>query len=498
MLDWPFFDPARGGDPILWQHLFWIFGHPDVYIMFVPAVGIVSHIVQTFSRRPLVGYPFVVLGIISVGFLSFGLWVHHMFTTGLPQTAMGFFTAASMMIAIPSGVQVFCWIATIWTGRPMWRTPLLFVAGFIAIFTLGGLTGVMTASVPFDAQVHDSYFVVAHFHYVMVGGVVFPLIAGLYYWLPKITGRLLSERLGRWNFWVMFVFFNVAFFPMHLSGMWGMPRRVYTYPAGLGWELPNLISTIGALGFAVGVLLFVVNFLWSLRRGEEAGMDPWGGDSLEWSQGSPPAEAQFQSLPAVRSRHPLWEQDSLAAETPAIRRVLDAFAWKPLDFRGALVVSMVEARPLAIVHVPGPTLWPFVMSVAFLFIFAAALFDHLLAFLFGAGLTLVALVGWFSPRPSEDAAVAQFSTAPDADPVPLALAGPMANGWWGTIVFLLIMATALACTIASFFYLGGHDAGAPTAGSWPATLGALAGLGAAVAMVVAGGARPAQDARYSR
>ncbi|HJR17532.1 MAG TPA: cbb3-type cytochrome c oxidase subunit I, partial [Gemmatimonadales bacterium] len=214
-----FFKPEAGGKPLLWQHLFWVFGHPEVYIMFIPAAGIVSHVVQTFARRPLVSYTLMVLSIVATGFLSFGLWVHHMFTTGLAAVAMGFFTAASLAIAIPNGIQVFGWIATLWGGRPVWRTPLLFVVGFLVIFTIGGLTGVMVGAVPFDWQAHDSYFIVAHFHYVLIGGVIFPLFAGLYYWLPKVTGRLLSEKLGKWNFWLMFVFFNVAFFPMHLSGL---------------------------------------------------------------------------------------------------------------------------------------------------------------------------------------------------------------------------------------------------------------------------------------
>ncbi len=455
-----FFKPEAGGKPLLWQHLFWVFGHPEVYIMFIPAAGIVSHVVQTFARRPLVSYTLMVLSIVATGFISFGLWVHHMFTTGLSSVAMGFFTAASLAIAIPNGIQVFGWIATLWSGRPVWRTPLLFVLGFLVIFTIGGLTGVMVGAVPFDWQAHDSYFVVAHFHYVLIGGVIFPLFAGLYYWLPKVTGRLLSERLGRWNFWLMFVFFNVAFFPMHLSGLLGMPRRVYTYPAGLGLETFNLISTIGAFGFAIGVLLLVVNLLWSLKRGERAGDNPWDGDSLEWSETSPPPQAQFVRLPAVRSRHPLWQQPDLRADEPRLAGQLEDLTARPARWRGALVVSVLDARPIAIAHVPGPTIVPFTMAVAFLALFAGLLVEHHLLLAAGGVLAAIALVGWFRPQRSEGLAMEEYrDRKDDPDRLPLALTGSMANGWWGTLVFLAVLATALITIVSSYFYLSDGPAG---------------------------------------
>jgi cytochrome c oxidase subunit I+III len=448
-----FFTVGNGGDPVLWQHLFWVFGHPEVYIMFIPAVGIVTHIVQTFSRRPIMSYRAMVAAIIAIGALSFALWAHHMFATGMSAAAMNFFTIASMLIAIPSGVQVLAWLGTMWSGRPTWKTPMLFVAGFIVIFVLGGLTGVMVAAAPFDAQAHDSYFVVAHFHYVLIGGVVFPLIAGLYYWMPKITGRLMSERIGAWNFWMMFLFFNVAFFPMHISGLLGMPRRVYTYPPGLGWETTNLVSTIGALGFAAGVLLFVVNFFWSRKHGETAGDNPWGADTLEWSESSPPAEAQFPVIPVVSGRHPLWEPrsatPSLAADGDALRH-LDA---APTGWRGALCVSMRDARPLAMVHLPGPTIWPFVLSVAFVFLFAGALVDNGLVAGIGAVIGAVAVAGWFWPTSSEATAVRELASAPRDGALPLAVAGPRANGWWGTWVLVFVLAVALATLVASYFYL---------------------------------------------
>ncbi len=238
-----FFDPSAGGNPLPWQHLFWIFGHPEVYIMFLPASGIISMIVITFARRPMVGHTFIVQAMIATAFLSFGLWVHHMFATGaIPLLAMSFFTAASITIAIPSGVQVFAWIATLWGSRPRLSTPMLWVIGFIITFVLGGISGVSLAVVPFDWQAHDTYYVVAHFHYVLIGSLLFSTFAGFYYWLPKLTGRLLSERIGQWHFWVMLVGFNLTFFPMHISGLLGMPRRVYTYEPGLGLETPNLVD----------------------------------------------------------------------------------------------------------------------------------------------------------------------------------------------------------------------------------------------------------------
>ncbi len=306
-----FFDPGLGGSPILWEHLFWIFGHPEVYIQFIPAVGLVSMMVPVFSRRPIVGYPFIAMAVVSIGIISFGLWVHHMFTVGLPQVAMTFFTAASTIIAIPSAVQFFAWITTMWRGRPVIRTPMLFIIGFIVNFIIGGITGVMLASVPFDTQVHDSFFLVAHFHYVLIGGVVFPLFAAFYYWLPKITGRMMNENWGRWHFWLMFIGFNVTFFPMHIVGLMGMPRRVYTYQAGIGWSALNLIETLGAYTIAISIILFVINFIKSMANGAPAGNDPWQADSLEWTSSSPQPAYGYLTIPIVHSRHPLWQQSSL-------------------------------------------------------------------------------------------------------------------------------------------------------------------------------------------
>jgi cytochrome c oxidase subunit I+III len=459
-----FFVPEAGGDPLLWQHLFWVFGHPEVYIMFLPAVGIMTMVFQVFSRRPVVSYTLVVLAIIATGFLSFGLWAHHMYTTGLAPMALGYFAAASTVIAIPTGVQVVGWVATLWTGRPIWRTPLVFALSGLVIFVLGGITGVMVASPPFDAQAHDTYFVVAHLHYVLIGGTVLPLFAGLYYWLPKMTGRMLSERIGLWSAGVMFVGFNLAFFPMHLSGLLGMPRRVYTYPTELGLDTLNLLSSAGAFLFAGGVLLSVVNFFLSLRSGRPAGENPWDADSLEWSVSSPPPNAQFARLPVVRDRHPLWDQqwrqermrpeDVEARDEEAREDVAQMDHW-PTRWRGALVVSVTQGRPLAVVHMPARSLAPFTMSVGFLVLFAALIVDHTTFMAAGAGIIAVALVMWFWPQATETAAMEELG-GPGPHELPLAQVGPVSSGFWGTGVFVLILATALTTIVASYFYLGGN------------------------------------------
>ena len=459
-----FFVPEHGGDPLLWQHLFWVFGHPEVYIMFLPAVGIVTQIFQVFSRRPVVSYTLVVLAIIATAFLSFGLWVHHMYATGLSPMAMGYFAAASTVIAIPTGVQVVGWLATLWSGQPVWRTPLVFALAGLVIFVLGGITGVMVASPPFDFQAHDTYFVVAHLHYVLIGGTIFPLVAGLYYWLPKITGRMMGERLGLWSAATMFVGFNLAFFPMHISGLLGMARRVYTYPAGMGLEIYNLLSSIGAFVFATGILLSVVNFMVSLRRGARAGNNPWNGDSLEWSVSSPPPDAQFARLPVVRDRHPLWDEqwrqermrpEETRLEDPdAADDVAQMDHW-PTRWRGALVVTVNEGRPLAVVHMPRRTIAPFTCSVGLVTLFAGLIVDYMPVIWAGVALVAVGMVGWFWPQATERAAMEEVG-GPGADELPLAQYGPIANGYWGSWVFVLVLATALATFISSYFYLGGN------------------------------------------
>jgi len=382
-----FFNPAEGGDPLLWQHLFWFFGHPEVYLIFIPALGFVSTIVATFARRRVFGYMPLVLSLVATAFLGFGLWVHHMFATGIPQLGESYFTAASMMIAIPSGVQIFCWLGTLWTGRLRFRTPLLFVLGFVAIFVIGGLSGVMLASVPIDLQVHDTYFVVAHFHYVLIGGAVFPLFGALFFWYPKATGRLMSEAMGQWTFWLLFIGFNLTFFPMHQLGLRGMPRRIYTYPAEMGWGPLNLMATVGVGVMTVAVLLFLANAALSYRAGAVAGHDPWGGETLEWSIASPTPEYGFLFLPTVSGRSALWD---VRPDQPVVTGLRN-------DRREILVTNTVEATPHHREVLPGPTVWPFLSAVTLCALLIASIFSPRAVpwLVLPVG---VALLGWFWPR----------------------------------------------------------------------------------------------------
>jgi cytochrome c oxidase subunit I len=382
-----FFNAAEHGDALLWQHLFWFFGHPEVYIIFLPATGFVSVLTETFCRRPIFAYPVVVLALISTGILAFGLWVHHMFATGLPRVGYSFYTSASMTVAIPTGLQIFCWLATIWDGRPRLQVPMLYVIGFIITFVIGGLTGVIVAAVPLDLQLHDTYFIVAHFHYVLIGGAVFPLLGALTYWYPKITGRMMSETLGKIGFWLVFLGFQLAFFPMHFSGLLGMPRRVYTYPAGLGLELPNLLSTIGAFVVALAVLTFVTNGVVSLYRGAIAPPDPWGGSSLEWATPSPPPVYNFAHVPVVNSKTPMWDHDG---ELPVITGLR-------VDEKEILLTTVVAATPDLREPIPQASLWPFIASVAVGILFVSSIFSPW-AIPFGIVPVAIALTAWFWPK----------------------------------------------------------------------------------------------------
>jgi cytochrome c oxidase subunit I len=388
---WPFFDATRGGDPLLWQHLFWIFGHPEVYIIFLPSIALMAMLVPTFARRPIVGYSWIVLAAVGTGFLSFGLWVHHMFTTGLPRLGESFFTASSMAIALPSGIQIFCWLATIWYGRPVYRTPFLFILAFFFTFILGGMTGVMVASVPLDTQLHDSYFIVAHFHYVLVGGAVFPLLGAVYYWFPKFTGRMMSERIGRWVAGLLFVAFNFTFFPMHLLGLLGMPRRVYTYQLDMGWGALNMFVSLSTVVLAAGFLLFFVDAIRAARYGEPAGDNPWDAATLEWATASPPPSYNFARLPVVRSANPLWEDDGILPVAGGLR----------IDRRELLVTTVGSALPEVRESSPCPSIWPFWSALAT----TALLLGSILtpwAVVWGAVPVTIVLIGWFWPGGSKE------------------------------------------------------------------------------------------------
>jgi cytochrome c oxidase subunit I+III len=386
-----FYNPAEGGDALLWQHLFWFFGHPEVYIIFIPGLGFMSSIIATFARRPIFGYPAMVLSVVATGFLGFGLWVHHMFATNVPEMGKSFFTAASMMIAIPTATQIFCWIATLWTGKLNFRTPLLFVLGFFFILVLGGLTGVMLGSVPLDLQIHDTYFVVAHLHYVLIGGAVFPLFGAFYYWFPKITGRMMSDRLGHWNFWLFFIGFNVTFFPMHQLGLAGMPRRVYTYPAEMGWGTLNFVATLGAATIALSMLLFVLNVIRTLRQGKSPqAANPWGAGTLEWGTASPPPACNFVNLPVVHSRDPLWEEPGNAGR-------IDGLADHA---REVLVTTGIEAKPDHRLVFPAPSIWPFASAIAMTVLFIGSIFTPW-AVVWGSIPVTIALILWFWPKETE-------------------------------------------------------------------------------------------------
>ena len=456
-----FFDTSADGRPLLWQHLFWIFAHPWVYVVVLPAMGIVSEALPTFCRRPIAAYSAVALSTVATMLLGFEVWLHHMFATGLPPLALAFFGAASMLISVPSAIAVFAWIATIWTGKPVFKTPFFYFAGFVLMFTVGGVSGVMTAAVPLDWQLTDTYFVVAHLHYVLLGINVFPVLGGLVYWFPKFTGRLMNERFGKWTFWVLFVGFNLGFFPMHISGLLGMPRRVYTYPEGMGWDTANLVATIGAFVFAIGVAMFVGNALVSLRRGQRAGPNPWNAAGLEWSTPSPPPPYNFAVLPAVRSRDPLWAQDAHIARPGYLLH----------RGREALGVTPLTGEPDVILKMPDDSYAPFVLGIAATFVFVGLLMHSVLLTALAALTCGTALLAWLWPRrellqrepfalrpavPDEDA------DAPGSDDESLALpvgsVGEHAGGWWGVLTLIVTEAALFGYLLFSYLYLASQSA----------------------------------------
>jgi cytochrome c oxidase subunit 1 len=366
-----FYSTAAGGDLLLWQHLFWLFGHPEVYILILPAMGIVSEVLPTFSRKPLFGYAVVVYSGLLIGVMGWGVWAHHMFAVGMGPIADSVFSATTMLIAIPTGVKIFNWLATMWGGQIQFRTPMLFAVGFIAMFIIGGLSGVMHSSAPADLQQTDTYFVVAHLHYVLFGGAIQGLFAGIYYWWPKMTGRLMNEKLGKWHFWLSFIGMNLAFFPMHFIGLLGMPRRIYTYSPELGLDTLNLVSTIGAFLIGISVLIFIYNAWWSRRHGQIAGNDPWGAPTLEWTIPSPPPPYNFSVIPEVVSRLPRWS----VTQTKAIPEV-----------------------PPEPIHLPGGSYWPVVTAFGILVMAAGALLHTLWVVLLGGAILVVGIYAWaFEP-----------------------------------------------------------------------------------------------------
>ncbi|MCJ8056777.1 cytochrome c oxidase subunit I [Shinella curvata] len=472
MFGWPFFDATRGGDPLLWQHLFWIFGHPEVYIIFLPAIALMAMIVPTFAQRPIVGYSWIVLAAVGTGFLSFGLWVHHMFTTGLPQISLAFFSAASEAVAIPTGVQIFVFIATMLAGRVIFSVPMLFGAGGLAIFIIGGLTGVMVALVPFDWQAHDTYFIVAHLHYVLIGGMLFPVVAGVYYYYPLLNARKLSDRLGKIAFWLMFSGFNVAFFPMHLAGLRGMPRRVFTYPADIGWDWFNLISTVGAFIFAAGVAIVVIDVLRPKHREPKGEQNPWNAGTLEWIS-EPEEKWGVRSIPIIKSRYPIWDQPNIIEDIKAGRFYLpDAKD----GARETLVTSVLDAEPIQCLRVGGTSVLSILAAFSLGGVFIALTFHWWIVTTVCAVMTLAAIIAWLwtgtAVIPKEEIRDVGLGKT-----LPLYTSGPQSVGWWAMFITMAGDGTAYASLMFGyFFYWTIHDDF--TAGhAGPGTLWPLAAVG---------------------
>ncbi len=379
-----YFNPAAGGSPLLWQHMFWLFGHPEVYILILPAMGMVSEVLPVFSRKPLFGYPFVVFSGVAIGFMSWGVWAHHMYTTGLGTVANSAFGLSTILIAVPTGIKIFNWLGTMWGGAVSLKTPMMFAIGFIAMFTIGGLTGVTHSMVPSDYQQQDTYYVVAHFHQVLFGGSIFGLFAGIYYWAPKFTGRLLNEKLGQLHFWLMFIGFNLTFQPMMVLGLLGMPRRINSYPDDYGWDLWNAIATVGAFTIAASIAVFIINFFWSNKNGEVAGDDPWDGRTLEWTIPSPPPHYNFAKIPVVHGLDPFWHE----------KYVEDANGLPVPVPAGASVAAHEDGHgdPHDI-HMPAPSYWPLIAALGLPLMALGLLYSYPVIAV-GAAVLLVGLYGW--------------------------------------------------------------------------------------------------------
>jgi cytochrome c oxidase subunit I+III len=393
-----FFDVSHGGSVLLWQHLFWIFGHPEVYILIVPAFGIATTIIPTFTRRKMVAFPLVAIAELLVVFIGFGVWAHHMFATGLPTISLTFFAAATAMVVIPSTIQVFAWCMSFVLGTASFKTPLLFIAGFIFMFVAGGLTGIMFLAVPFDQQVTDTYFVIAHFHYIIFGAAVFPIFGGMYFWFPKVTGKQYFERPGQISFWIIFAGTNLLFFPMHIVGLLGMPRRIYTYPDGLGWTVYNLAETIGGFLTLVGILVLLGNLAVSYRRGAPAGPDPWHAPTLEWTTSSPPPDYNFAVIPKVSSAYPNWD----AGDREQDRQNLERGVLVLEQGNEQLATSPVDARLPETVAMPHGSAYPILLALAIGLVCAALVVGRFGVAAVMAILCLVTLLGWHSDEPEEE------------------------------------------------------------------------------------------------
>jgi cytochrome c oxidase subunit 1/cytochrome c oxidase subunit I+III len=379
-----FFDVRGGGSPLLWQHLFWLFGHPEVYLIVLPAFGITTSIIPTFARRKMLAAPLVALAELLVAFIGFGVWAHHMFTTGLPNSALAFFAAATFMVVIPSTIQIYAWLFTVNLGRPQFKVPLLFVGAFIVFFVIGGLSGIMFAAVPFDQATTDTYFVVAHFHFIIFGAAVFPILGGIFYWFPKVTGRLYHEGWAQTAFWLTFAGTALTFFPMHIVGLMGMPRRVYTYQPGLGWDAYNLAETIGAFVLTAGLVAMAANLWWSRRNGPVAGPNPFGAPTLEWATSSPPPPYNFAVIPRVASEYPVWEP-AVGGLSPAGHETVES--------------TVRDAYLSAVVEMPRESGWPPVIALLLAAMFGLALVSHYVAAGVFAGLAGLAVLAWLWQEP---------------------------------------------------------------------------------------------------
>jgi cytochrome c oxidase subunit 1/cytochrome c oxidase subunit I+III len=392
-----FFDAAGGGSPLLWQHLFWLFGHPEVYLIVLPAFGITTSIIPTFAKRKMVAAPLVALAELLVAFIGFGVWAHHMFTTGMPTSAMVFFAAATFMVVIPSTVQIYAWLFTVNMGRPEFRTPLLFVGAFVVFFVIGGLSGIMFAAIPFDQATTDTYFVVAHFHFIIFGAAVFPILGGMFYWFPKVTGRLYHEGWAKTAFWLTFWGTALTFFPMHIAGLLGMPRRVYTYPHGLGWDGYNLAETIGGFVLTAGLVLIAANLVVSRLRGAPAGPNPFGGPTLEWATSSPPPPYNFAVIPTVRSEYPGWDDEALFEDRRRLERGIGTFLEGHQQPEGTVRDGYFDDAA----ELPAESGWPIVVALLLSAMFALTLTSHYVAAGVLAGAAGLAAAAWLWKEPAE-------------------------------------------------------------------------------------------------